>query len=77
MYYNKDWQQKERERDILILIGMKVTIIAYLLVHLCRRMMEKKTIEEHHLIYSRRVNDHTALSHFIPSYTSDPAHSVA
>lgn len=38
MYYNKDSQQKERERDILILIGMKVTIIAYLLVHLCRRM---------------------------------------
>ena len=37
----------------------------------------KKTIGEHHLIYSRRVNDHTALSHFIPSYTSDPAHSVA
>jgi len=42
MYYNKDSQQKERERDILILTGMKVTIIAYLLVHLCRRMMEKK-----------------------------------
>lgn len=37
----------------------------------------KKMIGEHHLIYSRRVNDHTALSHFIPSYTSDPAHSVA
>lgn len=42
MYYNKDSQQKDRERDILILIGMQGTIIAYLLVHLCRRMMEKK-----------------------------------
>ena len=33
MYYNKDSQQKERERDILILIGMKVTIIAYLYIY--------------------------------------------
>ena len=46
MYYNKDSQQKDRERDILILIGMQGTIIAYLLVHLCRRMMEKKNGQE-------------------------------
>ena len=45
MYYNKDSQQKDRERDILILIGMQGTIIAYLLVHLCRRMMEKKKMD--------------------------------
>ena len=45
MYYNKDSQQKDRERDILILMGMQGTIIAYLLVHLCRRMMEKKKMD--------------------------------